>query len=132
MLAHAPVVGFVPVSDTAAAERFYAGLLGLHVVDRSPFAVVVASANGAKIRCALTSGASAQPFTILGWEVVDIHASVKELRNRKIEPIVYPHFKQDEDGVWTAPSAALVVWFHDPDGNVLSLSQHEAAGAAKQ
>src|ERR1700727_1363384 len=97
----------------AAAESFYAGLLGLHVVDRSPFAVVVASANGAKIRCALTSGAKAQPFTILGWEVADIHASVKELRKRKIEPIVYPHFTQDEDGVWTAPGGAMVVWFHD-------------------
>jgi len=48
---------------------------------------------------------------------------VKELRGAKIEPILYPHFKQDEDGAWTAPGGGMVAWFHDPDGNVLSLSQ---------
>ena len=127
MLAHASVVGFVPVSDMAVAERFYAGLLGLRVVERGPYALVVATANGATIRCALTPGAKAQPFTILGWEVPEIHAAVKELRQAGIEPIIYPHFEQDADGVWTAPGGGMVAWFHDPDNNVLSLSQHKLA-----
>ena len=127
MLAQAPIIGFVPVSDMAMAERFYAGVLGLLVVERGPFALVVSSANGAKVRCALTPGAKPQPFTILGWEVPEIHAAVKELRRAKIEPIVYPHFKQDNDGVWTAPGGGMVAWFQDPDGNVLSLSQSAEA-----
>ncbi len=31
---------------------------------------------------------------------------------------------QDELGIWTAPSGAKVAWFKDPDGNILSLSEH--------
>jgi hypothetical protein len=30
---------------------------------------------------------------------------------------------QDDDGIWQAPSGALVAWFRDPDGHVLSLTQ---------
>ena len=30
----------------------------------------------------------------------------------------------DDDSIWTAPSGAKVAWFKDPDGNVLSISQH--------
>jgi predicted enzyme related to lactoylglutathione lyase len=123
VLAQAQVIGFVPVSDMAVADGFYAGLLGLRVLERGPYALVVASANGAKVRCALTPGAKAQTFTVLGWEVPDIHSAVGDLRRVKIEPILYPHFEQDKDGVWTAPGGGMAAWFHDPDGNVLSLSQ---------
>jgi len=35
----------------------------------------------------------------------------------------YPHFEQDELGIWTAPGGAKVYWFRDPDDNLLSLSQ---------
>jgi hypothetical protein len=31
---------------------------------------------------------------------------------------------QDELGIWTAPTGARVAWFKDPDGNVLSISEH--------
>ena len=128
MLEHASVIGFVPVSDMAAAEDFYAGKLGLTVVDRdSPYALVLSS-NGTMVRCALTPNVTPQPFTILGWQVQDIHASVKDLIAAGIEPIRYTWFDQDADGVWTAPGGAgFVVWFHDPDRNVLSLSQHTKA-----
>jgi catechol 2,3-dioxygenase-like lactoylglutathione lyase family enzyme len=130
VLAQAAVIGFVPVGDMAVAERFYAGVLGLRVIERGPYALVVASESGSKIRCALTPGAKAQPFTVLGWEVPEIHAAVNLLRQAKIEPIVYPHFKQDQDGVWAAPGGGKVAWFHDPDGNVLSISQ--VAGTANE
>jgi hypothetical protein len=36
----------------------------------------------------------------------------------------YPGMPQDELGIWTAPGGARVAWFTDPDGNVLSVSQH--------
>jgi hypothetical protein len=32
--------------------------------------------------------------------------------------------KQDELGVWTAPTGAKVAWFKDPDGNILSVAEH--------
>jgi predicted enzyme related to lactoylglutathione lyase len=29
-----------------------------------------------------------------------------------------------ESGIWTSPSGARVAWFKDPDGNILSLTEH--------
>jgi hypothetical protein len=35
----------------------------------------------------------------------------------------YPHFKHDDLGIWNAPGGKIsVVWFKDPDGNVLSIT----------
>jgi hypothetical protein len=36
----------------------------------------------------------------------------------------YEWMKQDERGIWTSPTGARVAWFKDPDGNILSLSEH--------
>ncbi len=106
MLAHASVIGFVPVSDMQAAEDFYAGKLGLTVVDRdNPCALVLAS-NGNMVRCALAPDAKPQPFTILGWRVPDIHAAVNDLIAAVIQPIRYPFLQQDANGIWTAPDGA--------------------------
>ena len=108
-----------------AAEQFFSGKLGLAVISRDQFALVVATDDGTKIRCVHLPGAKPQPFTILGWEVADIHAAARDLAAAGIKPLIYPHFNQDPDGVWPAPGGHdFVVWFNDPDGNILSLSQH--------
>jgi len=31
---------------------------------------------------------------------------------------------QNRDGIWDAPSGGRIAWFKDPDGNLLSLTQH--------
>ena len=36
----------------------------------------------------------------------------------------FSFFEQDDLGLWTAPSGDKVAWFKDPDGNILSVSQH--------
>jgi predicted enzyme related to lactoylglutathione lyase len=66
----------------------------------------------------------AQPgYTVLGWRVGDIAASVRELTARGISVLRFDGMNQDEDGIWTTPSGARVAWFADPDGNTLSLTQ---------
>ncbi len=128
MLANAPILAFVPVRDLKVAEEFYVRTLGMTLVENNGFALVVASAAGQQLRCVLTADARPAPFTVLGWEVADLHAAAKELVAKKILPLVFPHFEQDADGVWTAPNGDQVLWFHDPDGNVLSLSRHLVPG----
>jgi hypothetical protein len=64
-------------------------------------------------------------FTILGWEVPDAQQAVSELQSRGVTFERYPWAQQDELGVWSAPGGAKVAWFKDPDGNVLSVSQHK-------
>ena len=64
------------------------------------------------------------PFegAILGWEVDDIQATAKWLRERGVNLENYP-FAQDRDlGIWTSPSGDKVAWFKDPDGKVLSVT----------
>jgi hypothetical protein len=39
----------------------------------------------------------------------------------------YPGMGQDGDGIATFPTGDKVAWFNDPDGNVLSFSQHASA-----
>ena len=125
MLAQASIVGFVPVSNFQRAEDFYAGKLGLTVTDRdNPYALVLATADGTMIRCILVPQAEPRPFTILGWEVPDIAASIQQLTAAGIELLRYPFLEQSPEGIWTAPGGAQIAWFNDPDGNVLSLSQH--------
>jgi hypothetical protein len=65
------------------------------------------------------------PYTILGWKVPDISAAVQQLTATGVAFERYPFLEQDADGIWSAPEgAAKVAWFKDPDGNVLSLSEH--------
>jgi hypothetical protein len=66
-----------------------------------------------------------QPFTVLGWQVDDIHGAIRFLTERGVEFIRLDGMgmDQDADGVWMAPDGTRVAWFKDPDGNTLSLDQ---------
>jgi len=46
------------------------------------------------------------------------------LKERGVETEKYPFVQDRELGIWTAPNGDRVAWFKDPDGNVLSVSQH--------
>jgi catechol 2,3-dioxygenase-like lactoylglutathione lyase family enzyme len=63
-----------------------------------------------------------QPFTVLGWLVDDLDAVLAGLVAAGVDPLRYEGMGQDADGVWIAPGGARIVWFHDPDGNTLSLT----------
>ncbi|MBB5340626.1 VOC family protein [Tunturiibacter gelidoferens] len=124
MLGQTPIIAFIPTRDAAQSRAFYEDLLGLRFVDDDKFALVM-EANGTMIRIVRVGNFTPAPFTILGWEVKDIHQSVADLTAKGLVFTRYPHFEQSPDGVWTAPGgAAKVAWFTDPDGNTLSLSQH--------
>jgi len=63
------------------------------------------------------------PYTALGWDVSDIRTTVRQLRLAGVVFQRYDGLDQDEDCIWRSPSGALVAWFEDPDGNILSLTQ---------
>ncbi len=121
MLANCPVFAFVPTLDMDRAAAFYGQTLGLEVLEQTPYAVVL-DAAGTTVRITLVQELTVQPFTILGWLVEDLDAVVNALLAVGVEPLRYEGMAQDERGVWTAPGGARIVWFHDPDGNTLSLT----------
>ena len=122
MLGAAAFVGFIPVRDVTAARAFYEGVLGLSVIEESPFALVL-DGNGTMVRVTPVPDHEARPFTIAGWDVPDIAAMVTALADRGVSFTRYDGMDQDELGVWTSPSGARVAWFTDPDQNNLSLTQ---------
>jgi catechol 2,3-dioxygenase-like lactoylglutathione lyase family enzyme len=125
VLTDASFIGFIPVRDIAAARAFYEGTLGLTVVDDTPFALVL-DANGTMLRVTPVPELTPHPFTIAGWTVPDIAATVGSLAGRGVAFTRYDGMTQDDQGVWTAPSGDRVAWFKDPDGNTLSLTTFAA------
>ena len=63
-------------------------------------------------------------FTVLGWQVQGIEDIARDLKKKGVHFEIFGFFKQDEFGIWTAPTGDKVAWFKDPDGNILSISQH--------
>jgi len=123
MLASAKLVAFVTVSNAARARTFYRDVLGLRLVSEDNFALVF-NANGTMLRVAIAAHVTAAPYTVLGWEIGDIEATVRELAAAGVRCERFPGMAQDELGIWQSPSGARVAWFKDPDGNLLSVSQH--------
>jgi len=123
MLGSANLVAFVPIKDPDKARAFYEGVLGLRFVKDDGFALVF-EANGIMVRTAKMKEVTPAPFTIIGWQVGDIENLVQALKKRGVNFEIYGFFKQDELGIWTAPTGDKVAWFKDPDGNILSVSQH--------
>ena len=122
MLDSAEPVAFLSSEDLTRSERFFAGVLDLQVVSRSPFASVFRTRTGT-LRVTKVDELQPQPFTVFGWLVDDLRSVVAMLGERGTAMIRYDGMDQDDDGVWTTPSGDLVAWFQDPDANVLSLTQ---------
>jgi catechol 2,3-dioxygenase-like lactoylglutathione lyase family enzyme len=124
MLGSIDIVAFVPTQDAGKARAFYEGVLGLRFVKDDGFALVL-DANGIMVRVAkVPPPFTPAPFTILGWQVTGIEKIVAGLRAKGVHFERFGFFEQDELGIWTAPGGDKVAWFKDPDGNILSVSQH--------
>ena len=128
MPAPGSLIGFVPITDAARAKAFYGDVLGLEFVEDDGFALVFQSGDGRSgsnmVRLARIPQVTPAQFTILGWETTQINAQVEALSAKGVSFQRYGFLEQDALGIWSAPTGSKVAWFTDPDGNVLSLSQH--------
>jgi catechol 2,3-dioxygenase-like lactoylglutathione lyase family enzyme len=126
MLGSSDIVAFVPSRSPRKSRSFYENTLGLEFISDDQFASVF-DANDVMVRVVDVSsidGFKPFPFTILGWSVDDIGKTVKGLQKKGVKFERYEGMDQDQLGIWTSPSGARIAWFKDPDGNVLSLSEH--------
>lgn len=123
-LASYNVIGFVTIVDVDRAKAFYRDTLGLRLVSEEPPYALVFDANGIMLRLGMGKERPPVPGTVLGWQVPDIAAAVKDLEQAGVQFERYEFLKPDAQGIWTSPTGARVAWFKDPDGNILSLSEH--------
>jgi catechol 2,3-dioxygenase-like lactoylglutathione lyase family enzyme len=121
-LAGSDLIAFVPTKDMSKARPFYERVLGLPLEGESPVACAF-RANGVLLRLIVVEQLTPFPFTLLGWTVTDISATVAGLTARGVAFERFEGVEQDELGVWRSPGGAQVAWFKDPDGNTLSLTQ---------
>jgi catechol 2,3-dioxygenase-like lactoylglutathione lyase family enzyme len=122
MLHSSDLIAFVAATDLNRARAFYEEVLGLPVIEQTDVACVFDS-GGTMLRVAAVATPPGARYTVLGWRVADITATVRGLALRGVKFQRFEGMLQDENGVWTAPDGSRVAWFADLDGNTLSLTQ---------
>lgn len=118
------IIGFVSIVDVSRARDFYRDTLGLRLVMEEPPFALVFEAHGIMLRLGMAKELPPAHGTVLGWQVPEITATVKDLAQAGVRFERFGGMDQDELGIWTSPTGAKVAWFKDPDGNILSLSEH--------
>jgi catechol 2,3-dioxygenase-like lactoylglutathione lyase family enzyme len=121
------IIGFVTIVDVNRAKNFYGEILGLRLVSEEPPFALVFDANGIMLRLGMGKELPPASGTVLGWQVPDIVSVVQNLETAGVRFERYEFLKQDDSGIWTSPTGARVAWFKDPDGNILSISEHPEA-----
>lgn len=115
-----PLMAILGTADMRAALAFYADTLGLSVIASDAFGTSL-EAGGTELRLTNVPAVVPTPYSQLAWRVTDLDRIVAWLGDRGIETVRFDHLEQDEVGAWTGPGGVRVVWFHDPDANLLSL-----------
>jgi catechol 2,3-dioxygenase-like lactoylglutathione lyase family enzyme len=124
MLDGSELIAFAASTDLARARAFYEDVLGLTVVEQNDFACVF-DVDGTMLRVTAVPERAAASYTVLGWRVIDIEATIADLSANGVVFTRYEGMEQNARGVWRTPGGDQVAWFTDPDGNVLSLTQFE-------
>ncbi|HEX4037040.1 MAG TPA: VOC family protein [Acidobacteriaceae bacterium] len=117
------VVTFLLTQKPEAATAFYRDTMGFRYLRDDGFALVF-DVGGVMLRIGKVREFTPAQNTVLGWEVGDIGEAVQRFEHQGVRFERYPSMGQDDQGICTFPNGDKVAWFKDPDGNVLSLSQH--------
>ncbi|MDB5060485.1 MAG: Glyoxalase/bleomycin resistance protein/dioxygenase [Mucilaginibacter sp.] len=123
MLTNAILKAFVPTVKPDEARVFYGNVLGFKPLSEDDYALEF-DAGGTLLRVIIVSELQPHAFTILGWNVEDIAATIRQLNAKGVYCEKYDFMNQDHLGIWDSPGGSKVAWFKDPDGNVLSLTQY--------
>jgi catechol 2,3-dioxygenase-like lactoylglutathione lyase family enzyme len=119
------MVGFLVTTNPDTARRFYTEVLGFRLISDDAHALAF-DTPGAMLRVTKAEQFTPAHGTVLGWEVDDIQAAVADLNAKGAVFERFPSMPADEHAIFTFPNGDKVAWFKDPDGNLLSLSQHVA------
>ncbi|MGP8072966.1 MAG: VOC family protein [Thermoplasmata archaeon] len=123
MLESLNLIAFLTTSRPAESKEFYADKLGLIFMGEDP-SFLIFDSNGIVLRIQKAKSFTPSSQTALGWEVSDVVHQVDDLIRAGVKMLRRPGLQQDQIGIWTAPDGTMIAWFQDPDGNVLTVSEH--------
>ena len=123
MLSEARIGPTLPAADMERAKRFYTEKLGLKEIGEMGGGVAFECGGGTGLFVFPSPNAGRCPTTYAGWEVDDVEAVVRELKDRGVtfEEYDTPEYKT-VDGIATM-AEGKGAWFKDSEGNILALSQ---------
>ena len=121
MLSQYKIRATIPAKDLARAKKFYTETLGFKPIAEDPEFIRIES-GGVQFGIYPTR-ASAGTATVAEWEVADLQAEMKDLRNRGVTFEEY-----DLPGLKTIDGVAEIggfkgAWFKDSEGNILAISE---------
>jgi catechol 2,3-dioxygenase-like lactoylglutathione lyase family enzyme len=121
MLESSMAVPTIAVSDLGRARKFYEETLGLKFMDETPGGIRFQAGNGTWVFVYPSQYAGTNQATCMAFEVDDIQATVKDLRDRGVtfEEYDFPGLKT-VDGIADL-GQEKGAWFKDLDGNILSI-----------
>jgi catechol 2,3-dioxygenase-like lactoylglutathione lyase family enzyme len=126
MLADSMVVPTIPVTDLERALAFYRDVLGLGVLEETPFAIRFRAGAGTQLSV-YKRGPIERGHTVAHFEVADIEATMADIRSRRGK------FEEYSGGPLTTVNGVAQIgpargaWLKDPDGNVLGLREGQLA-----
>ncbi|MDB5168191.1 MAG: Glyoxalase/bleomycin resistance protein/dioxygenase [Candidatus Saccharibacteria bacterium] len=121
MLGDSTIYTTIAVSDMQLSKEFYGKKLGLNQVDESPIGIKYESGSG-KLLTYQSTTAGTSEATCAAWQVDDVEAVVSDLQ---LAGVVFDNYDipgADVDGHIYTIGSQKAAWFHDPDGNILSIS----------
>lgn len=128
MLAGAMVVPTVPVTDLEKALPFYRDLLGLRVLEETPFAIRFDGGSGTQLSVYKRPPVE-RGQTVCHFEVSDIEATVAGIRARGG---VFEEYSSGPlttvNGIASMGPVARAAWIRDPEGNTIGFRQGPIPG----
>jgi catechol 2,3-dioxygenase-like lactoylglutathione lyase family enzyme len=125
MLRKADATPMIAVKDLDRARRFYQETLGLEAKEAMGGEVLEVKAGDTLINVYKSEFAGTNKATALTFDVDDIEAEVRELKQKGIFFEQYDMPGLEQRGDLYVGEGMKTAWFKDPDGNILSLFEGE-------
>lgn len=116
-------MSFIATDQPEKARAFYSDVLGLKLLEASPFVLVFADGEHV-LRVQIVSDLQPATYTVHGWEVASLQSEMEGLTAKGVDFLHFGQLPQNALGVWQTPDGHMISWFHDPSGNILSLTQY--------
>ena len=127
MLGKADATPMIAVKDLDRARKFYEGTLGLETTDEMGGEVLSVKSGDTLFSVYRSEFAGTNKATALTFEVDDIQAEVRELKDKGIFFEQYDMPGLEKQGDLYVAEGMKTTWFKDPDGNILSLFEGTAS-----
>ena len=125
MLGKADATPMIAVKDIDRAKQFYSDKLGLKPVQEMGGDFFMLKSGDTTLNVYRSEFAGTNKATALTFDVDDIDAEVRELKDKGITFEHYDVQGLKADGDIYSGEGMKTAWFKDPDGNILSLVEED-------